>query len=68
MQENEIRRIRRLFRASRKQFAEVFLGKSESSVKWYETGKVQPPEGVLMLAHCWEGFLETVKGGKKCKK
>ena len=64
----ELKRIRKRFKASRRQFGEVFLGKSQSSVKMYETGKVIPPESVLMLARCWDGFFETLKGNKKCKK
>ena len=60
----ELKRIRKRFKASRRQFGEVFLGKSQSSIKMYETDKVKAPESVLMLAYAWEGFLNTLKGKK----
>ena len=58
----EIEKIRKKFQASRKQFAEVFLGRSESSIKSYEKGKTPIPASVLMLARVWERHLDEMKG------
>lgn len=63
----EIERIRKKFKASRKQFGEVFLGKSETAVKYYEKGKTKIPESVQRLAHAWEYALDKIRG-EECKK
>lgn len=57
----ELKRIRLLFKASRKQFGEVFIGKSGSMVQYYETGKTPVPTSVMMLAYVWEDFLNKMK-------
>lgn len=57
----EIERIRRKFKASRKQFG-LFIGKSESMIKLYENGKNKVPEKVLKIAYMWESFFEDMKG------
>ena len=56
----EIERIRKKFKASRKQFGNVFLGKSATMVKYYEKGMSKIPQTVLMLAHTWENFLDSM--------
>lgn len=61
----EIERIRKKFGATRRQFGRVFLGKSEGMVKYYETGKTNPPESVLRLARIWEDFLDKMSNEKK---
>lgn len=57
----ELKRIRLLFKASRKQFGEVFIGKSSSMVQYYECGKTPVPTSVMMLAYVWEDFLNKMK-------
>lgn len=64
---SEIDRIRKKFKASRKQFGEVFVGKSETMIKYYETGKTKIPASVLKLAYLWEDFLDKMNGGKDGK-
>lgn len=56
----ELKRIRLLFRASRKQFGEVFIGKSQSMVQFYESGKSPIPETVMMIARVWEDFYKKM--------
>ena len=60
----EIERIRKKFCASRKQFGKVFLGKSETMIKYYESGISKIPESVLKLARVWEQFLDSMNGEK----
>lgn len=60
----EIERIRRKFKATRKQFGLVFIGKSETMVKYYETERTPTPECVLMLARAWENFLDSISKPK----
>lgn len=57
----EIERVRKKFKASRKQFGEVFVGKSATMIKYYEKEQFKTPKNVLMLAHAWENFLDTLK-------
>lgn len=64
----ELERIRKKFRANRKQFGKVFIGKSETMVKYYETGKTTPPDSVMKLARIWENFLDTINGTKEKEK
>ena len=64
----EFIQIRKRFQASRKQFGEVFLGRSGVSVTNYERGKTQIPETVMMLARAWNTYLEAIIGERKCKK
>lgn len=64
----DIERIRKKFKASRKQFGQVFIGKSETMVKYYENGITKIPEGTLKLARMWENFLDTMNGEKGCQK
>ena len=56
----ELKRIRLLFQASRKQFGEVFIGKSASMVQYYETGRTPVPESVMMIARVWEDFYKKM--------
>jgi DNA-binding transcriptional regulator YiaG len=58
----EFREIRKKFKASRKQFGTVFLGKSEATVINYERGRTEIPEPVMRLARTWEKFLDQMKG------
>lgn len=55
----ELKRIRLLFKASRKQFGE-WLGKSASMIQFYESGKSPIPETVIMLARVWEDFYKKM--------
>lgn len=59
---NEFKEIRKKFKASRQQFGEVFLGKSNESIINYEKGKTEIPEPVMRLARTWEKFLDHMKG------
>ena len=61
----EIERIRKKFGATRKQFGRVFLGKSETIIKYYEKGLTKTPECVLRLARVWEEFLDRMNNEKK---
>ena len=61
----EIERIRKKFGATRKQFGRVFLGKSETIIKYYEKGLTKTPECVLRLARIWEEFLDGMNNEKK---
>lgn len=56
----ELKRIRLLFQASRKQFGEVFIGKSASMVQYYETGRTPVPESIMMIARVWEDFYKKM--------
>lgn len=56
----ELKRIRLLFKASRKQFGEVFVKKSKSMIQFYESGKSPVPETVMMLARVWEDFYKKI--------
>lgn len=58
----EFREIRKKFKASRKQFGTVFLGKSEATVINYERGRTEIPEPVMRLARTWEKFLDQMNG------
>lgn len=58
----EFREIRKKFKASRKQFATVFIGKSEATVINYERGRTEIPEPVMRLARTWEKFLDQMNG------
>ena len=58
--DKELKKIRLLFQASRKQFGEVFIGKSASMVQYYETGRTPVPESVIMLARLWEDFYKKM--------
>ena len=58
----ELLKIRRKFQASRKQFGDVFLGKSPQMINFYDRGVHEVPDGVLMLARVWEAFLDKMKG------
>lgn len=58
----EFREIRKKFKASRKQFGTVFLGKSEATVINYERGRTEIPEPVMRLARTWEKFLDNMNG------
>lgn len=64
----EFIKIRKKFKASRKQFGEVFLGKSGVTVTAYEKEKIKIPQVVMMLARAWEAYLDAMMGDKKCKK
>lgn len=64
----EFIQIRKRFQASRKQFGEVFIGKSGVSVTNYERGKTEIPESVMMLARAWNTYLDAIKGKQKCKR
>lgn len=61
----EIERIRKKFGATRKQFGRVFLGKSDTIIKYYEKGLTKTPECVLRLARVWEEFLDRMNNEKK---
>lgn len=61
----EIERIRKKFGATRKQFGRIFLGKSETIVKYYEKELTKTPECVLRLARIWEDFLDRMKDEQK---
>lgn len=56
----EIERIRKKFRATRKQFGEVFVGKSATMIKYYEKKITPTPESVLKLARFWENVLDSI--------
>lgn len=56
----ELKRIRTLLKASRKQFG-YFVGKSGSMIQYYESGKTPVPETVMMLARVWEDFFNKIK-------
>ena len=56
----EIERIRKKFCASRKQFGRVFVGKSETMIKYYEKEITPTPPSVIKLAHLWEQFLDSM--------
>jgi DNA-binding transcriptional regulator YiaG len=58
----EFREIRKKFKASRKQFGTVFIGKSEATVINYERGRTEIPEPVMRLARTWEKFLDNMNG------
>lgn len=60
----ELKKIRDMFQASRKQFGEVFVGKSASMIQYYESGKTPVPESVMRLARTWEDFYNKMK---KCE-
>lgn len=64
----ELLRIRNKFQASRKQFGEIFVGKSEPAINFYDRGKVEVPDSVLRLAYIWESFLDRMSGEIQCKK
>ena len=61
----EIERIRKKFCASRKQFGRVFVGKSETMIKYYEKGITPTPESVIKLARLWEQFLDSMNAQKE---
>ena len=61
----EIERIRRKFGATRKQFGRIFIGKSETMVKYYEKELSKTPDCVLKLARMWEQFLDRMNGNDK---
>ena len=56
----EIERIRKKFCATRKQFGKIFVGKSETMIKYYEKGICKTPETVIKLARIWEQFLDSM--------
>lgn len=56
----EIIRIRKLLKLSRKQFG-YFVGKSGSMIQYYESGKSPVPETVIMIARVWEDFFNKMK-------
>ena len=58
----EFREIRKKFKAARKQFGTVFIGKSEPTVINYERGRTEIPEPVMRLARTWEKFLDQMNG------
>lgn len=58
----EFKKIRKKFLASRRQFGEVFLGKTENAVINYEIGRTAIPEYVMMLARTWEHYLDFIRG------
>ena len=58
----ELIRIRKKFLASRKQFGEIFIGKSAPMINFYERGINEVPDSVLRLARIWETFLDKMKG------
>lgn len=58
----EFKEIRKKFKASRKQFGTVFIGKSEATIINYERGRTEIPEPVMRLARTWEKFLDHMKG------
>lgn len=58
----EFREIRKKFKASRKQFGTVFIGKSEATIINYERGRTEIPEPVMRLARTWEKFMDHMKG------
>lgn len=58
----EFIQIRKKFKASRRQFGEVFLGKSNESIINYEKGRTEIPEPVIRLARMWEKLLDHMKG------
>lgn len=60
--------IRKKFKASRRQFGEVFLGKSNESIINYEKGRTEIPEPVMRLARMWEKTLDYMAGEIKCSK
>lgn len=62
--DKELKRIRLLFMASRKQFGEIFVGKSASMIQYYETGRTPVPEEVIKKARAWEDFYIKMK---KCE-
>lgn len=60
--------IRKKFKASRRQFGEVFLGKSNETIINYEKGRTEIPETVMRLARMWEKTLDYMTGEIKCSK
>lgn len=58
----EFKRIRKKFSASRKQFGEIFVGKSEPTINFYERGLTEIPDVVMRLARIWESFLDKMRG------
>ena len=65
---DELIKIRKKFKASRKQFGEVFVGKSGVTITAYEKGKIAIPTSVIMLARAWEAYLDAMRGKRQCKK
>lgn len=63
----EFIKIRKKFKASRRQFGEVFIGKSNESIINYEKGRTEIPEPVMRLARMWEKLLEHMNGERQCK-
>lgn len=61
----EIERIRKKFKATRKQFGTIFVGKSPTMIKYYEKGITKTPESVLRLAYIWEKFLDSMNEKEK---
>lgn len=60
----DVERVRKLFKASRKQFGEVFLGKSETTVKYYEKGKTKIPAKIKDILKAWETALDKIRSEK----
>ena len=60
-------KIRKKFKASRRQFGEVFIGKSNETIINYEKGRTEIPEPVMRLARMWEKLLEHINGERQCK-
>lgn len=58
----EFKKIRKKFLASRRQFGEVFLGKTENAVINYEIGRTAIPKYIMMLARTWEHYLDFIRG------
>lgn len=58
----EFKEIRKKFKASKKQFGTVFIGKSEATIINYERGRTEIPEPVMRLARTWEKFLDHMNG------
>lgn len=61
----EFKEIRKKFKASRRQFGTVFIGKSVDTIKNYESGRTEIPEPVMRLARTWEKFLDHMRGDIK---
>lgn len=64
----EFIKIRKKFKSSRKQFGEVFLGKSGVTITAYEKEKLPIPETVMRLARAWEAYLDALMGKRQCRK
>ena len=58
----ELKRIRKKFKASRDQFGSVFLGRTKEVIANYERGKTIIPLTAIMLARSWEQFLDALRG------